>query len=146
MYNLMKRKIVWLCSSITLLSGLIAMPALADVAVITNPGSGVSTASSGDVKALFLGKSKTIAGKSLTPVEQKSGGARGSFNDKVLGKSDSQLKAYWTKLLFSGKGSPPKGLADDAAVKAHVAANANSIGYIDSAAVDGSVKVILTVK
>jgi len=143
----LKHKMIYLCATAGLISGLISTPVMADVAVIVNPSSGISTASTGDVKALFLGKSKKLGGKSVVAVEQKEGnGARATFNDKVLGKSGSQLKAYWTKLIFSGKGSPPKNLADDAAVKAHVAASAGAIGYIDSSKVDGTVKVILTVK
>jgi len=147
MYINLKSKIIYLCVSVGLMAGVFSMPVFADVAVIVNPGSGISAASSGDVKSLFLGKSKKIAGKSVVAVEQKEGNsARATFNDKVLGKSGSQLKAYWTKLIFSGKGSPPKNLADDSAVKAHVAANAGAIGYIDSSKVDATVKVILTVK
>jgi len=143
----LKHKIIYLFATAGLISGLISTSVMADVAVIVNPGSGISAANAGDVKALFLGKSKSVGGKHVVAVGQKEGnGARATFNDKVLGKSGSQLKAYWTKLIFSGKGSPPKSLADDAAVKAHVAANAGAIGYIDSSKVDGTVTVILTVK
>jgi len=147
MYINLKSKIIYLCVSVGLMTGVFSMPVFADVAVIVNPASGISAASSDDVKALFLGKSKKISGKSVVAVEQKEGNsARATFNDKVLGKSGSQLKAYWTKLIFSGKGSPPKNMADDAAVKAHVAADPKAIGYIDSSKVDGTVKAILTVK
>ncbi len=129
------------------LSSLVAS-ALADVAIIVNSASGVGSLSAGDVKKIFLGKKKSFPnGDSATPVEQVDGSAtRGAFNDKVLGKSDSQLKSYWSKIIFSGKGSPPDSVADDAAVKSWVAANKSGIGYVDSSQVDGSVKVVLTVK
>ena len=105
----LKHKIIYLFATASLISGLISTSVMADVAVIVNPGSAISTASTGDVKALFLGKSKNVGGKAVVAVEQKEGnGARATFNDKVLGKSGSQLKAYWTKLIFSGKGSPQK--------------------------------------
>lgn len=54
-------------------------------------------------------------------------------------------KAYWSKMIFSGKAVPPKELANDAAVKAHVKANPDAVGYIDAASVDGSIKVLLRV-
>ena len=120
--------------------------AVADVAVIVNPASGVTTLSASQAKALFLGKShKFPNGNAAVPVEQEEGSAtRSVFNKKVLKKSDTQVKAYWSKMVFSGKASPLKSLPDDAAVKAHVAANKDAVGYIDSSQVDDSVSVVLT--
>ena len=137
-------------ASVVVLSGLLSftVSAVADIAVIVNPGSGISSLSAGDAKKIFLAKTKKLPnGKSAMLVEQAEGSAvRDAFNDKVLKKSSSQYKAYWSKIIFSGKGSPPKSVADDAAVKAFVAGNANAIGYIDSGAVDGTVSAVLTVK
>lgn len=120
----------------------------ADVVVIVNKDSGVSSLSASDVKKLFLGKSRTLpGGASAKVVDQPEGAAtREEFGSKVLKKSPSQLKAYWSKLIFSGKGAPPQTMDDDAAVKAFVADNANGIGYVDAAAVDDSVTVVLEVK
>jgi len=47
--------------------------------------------------------------------------------------------------VFSGEGQPPKKIADDAEVMALVRANPNVIGYVDAAAVNGSVKVLLRI-
>jgi ABC-type phosphate transport system substrate-binding protein len=48
--------------------------------------------------------------------------------------------------VFSGKATPPKELLSSSAdVKKFVAANPDAIGYIEKSAVDGSVKVVLTV-
>ena len=60
----------------------------------------------------------------------------------MLNKSGSQLKSYWSKLVFTGKGTPPKVVANDAEVISLISANPNLIGYIDAAAVTGTVKVI----
>lgn len=122
-------------------------PAFADVAVIINKGNDISSIKKSTIKKFFLRKKKAFSnGKATTPVEQVSGNIRDTFNDKVLRKTSSQLKAYWAKIIFSGKGSPPKSVADDAAVKAFVAKTDGAIGYIDSAKVDDSVKVIFTIK
>jgi hypothetical protein len=61
-----------------------------------------------------------------------------------VGKSSSQLNAYWSKLVFTGKGTPPEKLTTDQAVIDFVAANGNAIGYVDSAKVTDKVKVIAT--
>lgn len=116
----------------------------AEVAVIVNNSNANATMSNSDISRIFLGKSSKFPdGSAASPLDQSNGSSvRQEFNDKVLGKSESQLKSYWSRLIFTSKGSPPKQLGDDAAVKAAVAADANAIGFIDSASVDGSVKVV----
>lgn len=116
--------------------------AVAESVIIVHP----SNANAMDVAAiskLFLGKSQKFpSGAEAVPINIESGGVRESFDKDVLGKSEAQLKAYWAKLVFTGKGSPPKEVATDADVKALIASNPNMIGYISSASVDDSVKVV----
>ena len=64
------------------------------------------------------------------------------FYAKALEKSDSQLKAYWSKLIFTGKGTKPDSVKNDVAVIELVSKNPNIIGYIDSASVGPGVKVV----
>lgn len=117
---------------------------IAEVAVITHP-SNAAALTSDDVQRLFLGKSKSFpGGAEATPVSNKNDGVREQFNQALLGKNESQIKAYWSQLVFTGKGTPPKELDNDEAVKQFVANNPSAIGYIDAAKVDGSVKVIIS--
>ncbi len=127
-----------------LLLGLAASLANAEVSVIvssSNPNASIDQAIVGKI---FLGKTKSFPdGSQALPVDQDDGSAsREAFNSTVLGKSASQLKSYWSRLIFTGKGTPPKQSGNDAAVKQLVANNPNIIGYIDSSAVDSSVKVV----
>jgi len=115
----------------------------ADVAVIVNPGNG-SSLSDSDISRLFLGKLKKFSsGDKALAVNLKLGSStRGEFEKKVLGKSASQIKAYWSKRVFSGKGKPPPELVSDKDVITMVASDGNVIAYVDAASVDDSVKVI----
>ena len=117
----------------------------ADIAVIVNPAN-ANVVSADDLNRLFLGRASSFAdGTKATPLNLSEGQvARDEFDSKVLNRSSAQLKAYWSKLVFTGKGTPPKEMADDAAVKAAVAADPNAIGYISSGSVDGTVKVVTT--
>lgn len=121
----------------------ISVIAKAEVAVIINPGN-TATLSDSDIKRIFLGKMKSFpGGSSALPVNLKtSSETRKAFDKKALGKSASQIKAYWSKLVFSGKGNPPKEVADDAEAISLVAKNPAVIAYIDSSQVTDSVKVI----
>ncbi|NVK23675.1 MAG: phosphate ABC transporter substrate-binding protein [Gammaproteobacteria bacterium] len=122
---------------------LIAPLAQADIAVIVHP-SNADALDESTISRIFLGKMKSFpGGGQAIPLNQDEGSATtGEFNSKVLNKSGSQLKAYWSKLVFTGKGTPPKAVSTDAEVISLVSSNPNIIGYVDAGAVTGDVKVI----
>lgn len=116
----------------------------AETSVIVSASNPNSTMDQATISRIFLGKAKSFPdGSQALPVDQDEGSkTREAFNSTVIGKSDSQLKSYWSRLIFTGKGTPPKQSGTDAEIKALVANNPNIIGYVDSAAVDGTVKVV----
>ena len=115
-----------------------------DLVVIANPSVGVATLTQDDVSRIFLAKAKNFPNdKPALPVNQNEGSTvRAAFEEKVLKKTPSQVNAYWTQLIFTGKGTPPKDVGADMDVKKLVADNPNIIGYVDSSAVDSSVVVL----
>ncbi len=122
----------------------ISQLAFAEVAVIGHP-SNANALDEAAVSKIFLGREKSFAdGKSVVPLSlAESSPASTAFNDAVLKKSSSQLKAYWSKLVFTGKGTPPKEIATDEEMIKLVATNPSVIGYVDASKVDASVKVAM---
>lgn len=122
----------------------ISQLAFAEVAVIVHP-SNANALDEAAVSKIFLGREKSFAdGKSVVPLSlAESSPASTAFNDAVLKKSSSQLKAYWSKLVFTGKGTPPKEIATDEEMIKLVATNPSLIGYVDASKVDASVKVAM---
>jgi ABC-type phosphate transport system substrate-binding protein len=93
-----------------------------------------------EVSQFFLGKSQA-----MKPVDRSSSDPiKAQFYQKLSGQDLSQVKATWSRLVFTGKASAPKELPDAAAVKKAVAADPKAIGYIDKSEVDATVKVLLT--
>ena len=131
----------------TLISALIlsalaaaAVPACAETVVIVSKQNPATRMFSEQAAQFFLGKSAMF-----TPVDQAEGSPiRADFYHKVADKDPAQVKAIWSKLVFTGKATPPKEYNSNAEVKKAVAADPKAIGYIDKSAVDDSVKVILT--
>lgn len=117
--------------------------AVADVAVIVNPAN-TDDISADDVQKIYLAKTKTFPnGKTAIPVDQTEGSAiRVEFLSKVIRKDEAQMKSYWTRLIFTGKGVPPNALPSDEQVKELVSRNVDAIGFIDAGSVDDSVRVI----
>jgi len=115
----------------------------AGVAIVVGANSPLAAAPEGDVVKIFLGKKKDIGGSPVVPIDQAEGNnARNDFYTNVVKKSEAQLKSYWSRLIFTGKGQAPQVVGGDTDVKGMVASNPNLIGYIDAGAVDGTVKVI----
>lgn len=109
----------------------------AELVVITHPSAGAVTKD--QVSDVFLGKSQAF-----TPIDQaESSATYADFYKKATGRDVPQVKSTWSRIVFSGKGQPPRQLPDSAAVKKAVAADPKAIGYIDKSSVDGSVKTAL---
>lgn len=120
--------------------GAVALPASAEVVVIVSQKNPASRMFSEQASQFFLGKSNLF-----TPVDlPESSAVRAEFYKKVADKDTAQVKALWSKLVFTGKATAPKEYASAAEVKKAVAADPKAIGYIEKSAVDDTVKVILT--
>ena len=132
------RKLMGACVAATAAGQLLASVAFADdVVVIANPAA--AALSKDQVSSLFLGKAQ---GMKLYD-QPNSAPVKAAFYEKATGHDLSQVKATWSRLIFTGKAQPPKEVADAAAVKKAVAADPKAIGYIEKSEVDSSVKVVL---
>lgn len=111
--------------------------AQAEVVVIVNAEASAAP-SQAEVSNIFLGKNNSLKGidqKGWNPTKEK-------FYSVVTNKNETQLKSYWSGLIFTGKGQPLQSAADDASVVAIVGSEVNAIGYVDKGAIDDKVKVL----
>lgn len=119
------------------------LPAQAEVVVVVGSKSGVSALTKAQVTDIYLGRTKDFPGGDVALTTMiSSGPAKEEFLEKVLGKTDSQARAVWARLTFTGIGTGPKELSDANELKKLAATNLNVIGFIDKSAVDGQVKVV----
>lgn len=120
-----------------------AQLARSEVVIIAHP-SVSEAASHKQIKKIFLGKRKSLkSGHRTIPISLPDGSPiREEFNKKVLKKSNSQLKSYWSKLMFTGKGQPPKTIKSEAEVVQLVKRNPNIIGYVNASALEEGVTVL----
>ncbi|MDO8702907.1 MAG: hypothetical protein Q7J77_10820 [Undibacterium sp.] len=127
---------------------LFVQESLAQVVVVAGAKSPASVLTRDQAAALFLGKSTQLPGAGIPVLidQVESVDARQIFYTKVTEKTPAQVKAVWSRLVFSGKGAPPKEVANSAEVKKLVNANPDAIGYIEKNAVDSTVKVLFSVE
>ncbi|SFV17471.1 phosphate ABC transporter substrate-binding protein [Pseudoduganella namucuonensis] len=126
--------------------GLAAGGAAADVVVIVSSKNATKAITAEQASDIFLGRMSSFpGGGAVVPLDQSEGtAAREEFYAKRAGKSAAQLKAYWAKQIFTGKGQPPADMGGNHEVRKAVASDPNAIGYIDKSAVDSSVRVVLS--
>lgn len=120
-------------------------PATADVVAVVSSTSMITTLSKTQVADIFLGKvSRFPNGTPAIAIDHAEGSpARDEFYATYAGKSPAQIKSHWAKIIFTGRGQPPKALSDDSEIKKLTAANPQAISYLERSAVDSSVKVLL---
>jgi ABC-type phosphate transport system substrate-binding protein len=137
-----------LALTIAIASGLLldaeAAWAAGDVVAVVAMGNPVVALSRNEVVDIFLGKASRFPdGSQTVPIDQPEGSnARDDFYRQYAGKSAAQLKAHWSKIIFTGRGQPPKDVSSSAEVKKFVANNPHAIGYIEKTLVDRTVRVV----
>ena len=67
---------------------------------------------------------------------------RARFTRDLLQKTPTQLRSYWSRLIFSGKGVPPPELPSEEAVVSYVLSNRGTVGYISAGTNPRGTKVV----
>ncbi len=141
----MMRRAHSIASAITALGILVASERLpADEVAVVSARSNVTTLSKNQVADIFTGKiSRFPDGRQAVPLDQSEGSpARDEFYAWITGKSAAQMKAYWSRIIFTGRGQPPRALASSSEIKKAVVANPNTIGYLEPRLVDDTLRVV----
>jgi len=121
-----------------------SLTATAEIKVVANATNHASV-SIDDIADVYLGKLNTLpGGVKVVPFDQAEE-VKNEFYKKVAKRDPAQLKAYWSRLIFTGKGQPPKELGSDAEVIRYVASNPEAIGYVSGNTPAKGVNVLLIV-
>ncbi|MBV1775196.1 hypothetical protein KSF73_05655 [Burkholderiaceae bacterium DAT-1] len=115
-----------------------------DWVLVTGAKSPLGKLSEDQASNVYLGKIPELPGVGAVTLYDLSDGnnLRDDFYKGLTNKSAAQMKAYWSKMVFTGKGTPPKELPASSDVKKAVSGSPNALGYIEKSAVDSSVKVV----
>lgn len=131
-----------------LLLGLLAFGPLAsawaDLVVVTNPKSGIDRMSREEVVFVFLGRWRKLpSGIAAVPIDLPiDSPERAAFYRQLVSKSPSEIKAYWSRLMFSGGARPPISPDSREEQIRILASTPGAIGYLDRSAVDNRMKIV----
>ncbi len=140
----MKSWVEHLLSILLLLGGLAAWEARADLVVVVNARLGVAAMTRNEVINIFFGRYRQFFnGAEAEPVDLvDSNPDRARFYAALVGKDISEVNAYWSRQLFSGRMQPPTKVASQEEVLKWVASHPGGIGFIDLAKADARVRVV----
>lgn len=123
--------ILSLFSSFTVL-GQTSPPNPLPIQVIVNKNSELISLNRQQIVNLFLGRARSFPnGKQSKTFDYKMGSTlRQNFFEWLTGKNISDIDAYWARLRYSGRMSPPKEISNIKNTLAMVRKNPNAIAYI----------------
>ena len=68
--------------------------------------------------------------------------AEGQFYQRLVSRTEAQIDAYWARLLFSGRNSPPEETESPGQLIEELVNSSQGIGYISSQDLTDSLKVV----
>lgn len=119
--------------------------AAADLVLIANAELALDSLSRQEAINIYMGRLRQFPfGEAAQPLDLPAdGGDKALFYRLLINKGLAEVEAYWARVVFSGRASPPNTLEKPQDVVEHVARDRNAIGYVDRSLLDKRVKVIL---
>lgn len=124
---------------------MLSMPAhaKAEAVLVVSENSPIHKLSRHEVADIFLGNSRSQPqlGK-IVPLDRTQEALRQEFYQAYLGKSLPQVKAHWAKIIFTGRGHPPRTVSNAEELKNVLGSNPNAVGYAERDAVDETLRIV----
>ena len=125
----------------------IYLGANSNIVVIVSSNSTLNTITKNQISKIFLSKTKVLPNsiKALV-VESSNKEIQKKFYQQISGKTQKQLKKYWTTMIFTGRGMPPKKLESQEDIINFVLNNDNAISYINKDKISSNkIKILMEI-
>lgn len=116
----------------------------ADLVVVVNARNGVAAMTRNEVINIFFGRNRQFFnGIEAMPVDlEDAHPKRARFYSLLVGKDLSEVNAYWSRQIFTGRMQAPPRLGSTEDVLKWVVANPGGIGFIELSRADARVRVV----
>lgn len=121
--------------------------ASAELVVVASPKSGIERLTQQEVIYLFMGRLRQLpSGIQAMPIDLGIGNPeRANFYRRLVNKEPAEIKAYWSRLIFSGGSRPPVTADSRDELIRMLGNNPGAIGYLERDQVDSRVHVIFEI-
>lgn len=116
------------------------------LAIVSARQGGVAELDRESAEQLFLGRRTSLpGGRTVTLVDLPAGRIRDQFYLQLTRKNPSQIRAYWSRLVFTGRATPPREAANVDEARSIVLSTPGAIAYLPlDAAHDPDLVILLT--
>lgn len=131
---------------ILLMVAVLLFPSLgrAELVLVASGRSSASELSHERAENLYLGNTTTLAdGTPVKLIDLPNGALRDDFYLKLTGKNPAQIRAYWSRQVFTGRALPPREASSIAEARQWLADTPNLIGYLERADVPTGTRILL---
>ena len=123
---------------------LIAGLAHAELVVVAGPKSGIERLSRQDLVNVYMGRLRTLqAGSPAVAFDLAADSPeRADFYRLLVNKENADIKAYWSRLIFSGGARPPQTVSDAETLIRLLNQTPGAVGYLDRKQVDQRLRIV----
>ena len=127
-----------------LLLTLLMQSATAELVVVSGAKSGIDHLSRQDVVFLFMGRLRQLpTGVQALPLDLAvDSPERADFYRLLVNKEPAEIKAYWSRLVFSGGTRPPQVVDSREDLIRLLGSNPGAIAYMERSRIDPRVRVL----
>ncbi|MDI3513070.1 MAG: hypothetical protein PWP40_299 [Rhodocyclaceae bacterium] len=101
------------------------------MAIVSARQSGLTEIDRESAEQLYLGRRTTLPnGRAVTLVDLPAGSVRDRFYLQLTRKNPSQIRAYWSRLVFTGRAQPPREATDEEDARRIVLTTPGAIAYL----------------
>ncbi len=131
--------------AILTLALVLPMKTIAAELVIVTSTENTETFDIDDVARIYLGKVNQFpSGAAVIPLDiDPMDPSFAVFAREVLKKNPSQLRAYWAKRVFTGRGKPPQIINTSAELRALVSSDKRYLAYLVKSQADSTVRAVI---
>lgn len=117
-----------------------------ELVVVVNAASGAGQLSRDQVINIFLGRFRQFpSGLAAEPIDQPDDGPlRAQFYRLLVDKQMTEINAYWARLIFSGRTSPPLKAKSSDEVLRLLSSRRGGIAYVNKSEVNHLLTIVFT--
>ncbi|OQW87903.1 MAG: hypothetical protein BWK72_11455 [Rhodoferax ferrireducens] len=119
--------------------------ACAEPVVVVSAASALHQLSQEEVVNIFLGRYRRLpTGDTALPIDQPEASVvRAEFYRRLVNKDVNEINAYWSRLIFSGRTSPPLQVNSAAEVIVLLLGQPGSVAYMERSQVDKRLRIVM---
>jgi len=126
-----------------LLTGVAAADPPPDLVLVTHPDVPVESLDMKELRRIYLGKAtRWPGGQTIRPVLLELDHVYDTFVDEMLDRTTENFTVYWKRMVFTGKGRPPRTFATVEEVAFYVSNTPGAIGYLPTTARREGLKIV----